>query len=601
MVGFLKTKEKKVKEETGIIIGEIPSNAEIIEEYWVNKPYAKVVIAKTSGASEYTYFVDEIKLNDIERKTYEKIREILEKELDPRKIGSEEDIRKAIIDFAERIYNKYKKAFKGIDDTSWNKIVYYLERDMLGFGPLNVIMHDYEIEDISCDGIGRPIFVWHRKYESIATNITFIKREELDSYIINLTHKAGKHISSAFPIVDAMLYGKHRLAATFREEVSPKGSTFTIRKFREEPFSIIDLIDNRTISPEIAAYFWLLLEYRNSIIVIGGTGSGKTTLLNALACLIKPGLKFVTVEETAELNFPHENWVQFISRESYGISGLKTGEISLYELVKTSLRYRPDYLIVGEIRGEEAFVLFQALATGHGGMSTLHAESLEYAIKRLTSKPMNVAEVYIPLMNCVALVERVSIPSHEEKELRFVRKVRNIWEIKSFNEYIKICEWDPVNDEFIYNFEKSYLFDKISLKTGKSKRELLEELYLRSEIINWMYDKNIRLVSEVANIIKRFYFNKEEILKEIKVPLAREEEKPIPLPILDEELKEPIIDIINKLSLLGGKAEIETLIRGTALDRIVFWRCIDALKKIGYIKHAGQWITLTISSSAISE
>ncbi len=372
---FFKRKSEKsvvvTDEGKEVYIEPLSENAEILDEYWVREKYARVVIAKAPESSTITYYVDEVKLNADERAAYLKISDIIARELNPAEIGKEEDVRKELLREAKRLSMKYERAFKTVTRTGWEKINYYLERDLLGFGPLNVIISDYRVEDISCDGVNVPIFVWHRRFESIPTNIKFLDKDALDDYIVKLAHKSGKHVSSAFPIVDAMLFGKHRLAASFRDEVSPKGSTFTIRKFREEPFSIVDLVQMGTISDEMAAYFWMLIENRATIMVIGGTGSGKTTILNALASLIKPGMKLVTVEETAELNLPHENWVQFVSRESYGLTGTKVGQISLFDLVKTSLRYRPDYLIVGEVRGEEAYVLFQAMASVSGDTPVL--------------------------------------------------------------------------------------------------------------------------------------------------------------------------------------------------------------------------------------
>ncbi len=352
-------------------VDPVPGDLSILDEYWVRERYSRVVIGRSMDGSNIMYFVDEVQLRPEEKAAYSKIFDIIARELNPAEIGKEEDVRKQLLGEARRLGFKYRKAFKMVTREGWDRINYYLERDLLGFGPLNTIMADYRIEDLSCDGVNVPIFVWHRKYESIPTNIRFLNREALDDYIVKLAHKSGKHVSSAFPIVDAMLFGKHRLAASFRDEVSPKGSTFTIRKFREEPFSIVDLVQMGTVSDDMAAYFWMLIENRATIMVIGGTGSGKTTILNALASLIKPGMKLVTVEETAELNLPHENWVQFVSRESYGLTGTKVGQISLFDLVKTSLRYRPDYLIVGEVRGEEAYVMFQAMASVSGDTPVL--------------------------------------------------------------------------------------------------------------------------------------------------------------------------------------------------------------------------------------
>ena len=368
-------KGSKVKTVAPVVeevqVDPVPKDLNVLDEYWVREKFAHIIIGKPIDATTIIYYVDEVKLNSEERMAYNKIFDIIAKELNPAEIGKEEDVRKELLSEARRLGEKYRMAFKAVTPNGWDRINYYLERDLLGFGPINSIMVDYRIEDLSCDGVNVPIFVWHRKFESIPTNIRFLSKEALDDYIVKLAHKSGKHVSSAFPIVDAMLFGKHRLAASFRDEVSPKGSTFTIRKFREEPFSIVDLVQMGTISDEMAAYFWMLIENRATIMVIGGTGSGKTTILNALASLIKPGMKLVTVEETAELNLPHENWVQFVSRESYGLTGSKVGQINLFDLVKTSLRYRPDYLIVGEVRGEEAYVMFQAMASVSGDTPVL--------------------------------------------------------------------------------------------------------------------------------------------------------------------------------------------------------------------------------------
>lgn len=470
-----------------------------LEEYWVDEPYAKIVIVQNPGGS-ISYYVNEQSLSPEEQKIFLKARDFLEKELDPKKITRREDLRSAVLDGMDLIAKKYHKHFM-LSSEGWRKIRYYLTRNLLGFGPINPLMQDPNIEDISCNGVERRLYVWHRKYDSIPTNIVFIDKDALDSIIIILSHKAEKHISSAFPIVDGMLYGKDRLAATFREEVSPKGSTFTIRKFRTEPFSIIDLVKAGALSPEIAGYFWTMLENRMSVIVIGGTAAGKTTLLNALACLMKPGLKIVTVEETPELNLPHENWVQLVSRSSYGMTGSRVGEVSLFDLVKTSLRYRPDYLLVGEIRGEEAYVLFQALATGHGGMSTLHAENIEYAVKRLTSKPMEIAETYIPLMNIVCLNQRVFVPSTQ----RYERRLRNVWEVVSPQEFIPVAEWNPTTDQITTDLSASPLTDALATKLATSKRLLMSDIAEKTRIINSLLDRGVRSISEVAQTVQEYY------------------------------------------------------------------------------------------------
>jgi flagellar protein FlaI len=381
-------------------------------------------------------------------------------------------------------------------------------------------MRDPNIEDISCDGVTKPVYVWHRNYESIETNLQFENDEGLDNTVVKLVHMAGKHVSSAFPIVDASLPGKHRLAVCYRREVTPFGTAFTIRKFREDPYSIIDLINIGTFSEEMAAYFWMCLENRSSIMVLGGTAAGKTTALNTLACLIKPGSKIITIEETAELNLPLENWVSLIARQSYGLGGGSVGEVSLFDLVKTSMRHRPDILVVGEVRGQEAYVLFQALATGHGGMCTMHAENLDSAVKRLTQKPMDISPAYIPLMNIVLSIQRVHLTKNNEK--RAYRRVITVNEIADYQNYRTSFQWQPATDDYVLDFERSVMLSSIAERQGVGKKDLTDEIGRRRDVLHWMRERNIRSYKDVAAIIAEYYARPKHIYEKV---LAGEEVK----------------------------------------------------------------------------
>jgi len=413
------------------------------------------------------------------------------------------------LDEAKKIVDKYRISLGWLPDVSWYKILYHAEKDLVGFGRIDALMRDPNIEDISCDGVKKPVYVWHRKYESIETNLIFETDEDLDNLVVKLVHMAGKHVSSAFPIVDASLPGKHRLAVCYRREVTPFGTAFTIRKFREDPYSIIDLINLGTFSEEMAAYFWVCLENRASIMVLGGTAAGKTTALNALACLIKPGSKIITIEETAELNLPHENWISLIARQSYGLGTSSVGEVTLFDLVKTSMRHRPDILIVGEVRGNEAYVLFQALATGHGGMCTMHAEDLNSAIKRLTQKPMDIAPAYIPLMNIVLTVQRVRLEK-KKGQRRIYRRVLSVDEIADYEDYRKIFKWRATKDDFLASLNNSVMLSTISERSGITKDELIKEIQRRKKVLHWMRQRKIRSYKEVAAIIAEYYVRPDE-------------------------------------------------------------------------------------------
>jgi len=404
---------------------------------------------------------------------------------------------------AKRICAKYGSAFKDLGEYSLEKVFYYIIRNIAGYGDLHVVMSDPNIEDISCNGVGKPIYVWHRKHESLSTNIVYRDEEGYDNLVLKLAHVSGKHISSAFPILDAMLPEKHRLAATFMREVSSGGSTFCIRKFRPEPFSIIDLIRLGTVDTKLAAYFWLLLENKRSIMVIGETGAGKTSMLNALAGLINANDKVITVEEVAELNLANENWVQLVSRQGFRFASSDTSIITLFDLVKVSLRYRPDYIVVGEIRGEEAYVLFQAIATGHGGLCTMHGDSIDNAVKRLTSPPMNVSKDYVPLMNVCIVIGRVELPQRREG-LTFGRRVRSVCEMMEGDRFIAASEWDPASDSYNTRIESSELMNAIAKRQGLTKEDVIQEMNRREEIMKFLLKSGLSSQADITRTLLNY-------------------------------------------------------------------------------------------------
>lgn len=488
----------------------IPKGYTIVERQSLYEPFAHAVIVQNPSTGEYQYILDELQLDPFEREVYNHVLEILLSEIHaPR--GEVEDARRFFDNEARKIVDKYRISLGWLPDVSWSKILYHAERDLVGFGTIEALMRDPNIEDVSCDGVNKPVYVWHRKFENLETNMVFTSDEEVDNLIVKLVHMSGKHVSSAFPIVDASLPGKHRLSVCYRREVTPFGTTFTIRKFREDPYSIIDLINLGTLSESLAAYFWVALENRASIMVLGGTGSGKTTTLNSLGCLIKPGSKILTIEETAELNLPLENWVSLISRQSYGLGENHSGEVSLFDLVKASMRHRPDYLVVGEVRGNEAYVLFQALATGHGGMCTMHAETVDSAVKRLTSKPMDIAPAYIPLMNIISVVHRVHL--QKTGDVKAFRRLTSVEEVVDYEKYKTVFEWKPPIDAFNSTPEGSAVFSGISKRLGIDEQELFEEFERRKNVLAWMRKQSIRSYRDVAGIITEYYSRPKEFYK----------------------------------------------------------------------------------------
>jgi len=505
LLGFKKNPDKTLKDSKPQSIRHPPIGAEVppswkeVERYALNAPFAYAVIAEDPSTTTMKYFLDEVNLTPRESQIYSRILDTLESELTvPR---GEIDPKAYFRDQAKRIIAKY-----GIkaSQLAWPKILYFAERDLVGFGILDGLMRDSNIEDISADGLRKPIFVYQRKYENMETNIIFREDQELDNQISRLSHMAGKHISTAFPIVQGTLPGRHRLSATFRREVSPYGGTFTIRKFREDPITITDLVNMNVIDQSIAAYVWLLMENRATAMVVGATASGKTTLMNALLTFTRTNSKIVTIEEVQEANLPHSNWTALLSRESYGVAEETGREIGLFDLVKTAMRMRPDILVVGEVRGEEAYVLFQAISTGHGGISTVHADDVSSAIQRLTSKPMDVPPAFIPFLDLVFTVRRIAIPT-PDGGFRNVRRVLSVDEVVSVGDYVRMFKWDPVADRHIAApLKNSVKLARLSRDLGVTTAELADEIARRATVLKWVQQKGIRNFRELSAIFEEY-------------------------------------------------------------------------------------------------
>ncbi|MDE1868012.1 MAG: type II/IV secretion system ATPase subunit, partial [Thaumarchaeota archaeon] len=333
----------------------------------------------------------------------------------------------------------------------------------------------------------------------------------LNAFVSRIVFRAGKHISSAFPISDLALQGNHRISVLYQKEVTPKGTSFTIRKFKEDPYTVIDLIKFGTMSLPVAAYLWMLVESKMSFIIIGATGSGKTTILNAITGLVHPDYKIFSVEDVAEININHENWFTLVSRSGFGLGG--EGEIGLYDLIKAGVRHRPDYIVVGEIRGSEAYVMFQAMATGHGGLCTMHADSLESAIKRLQQKPMDIPPSYISLMNCAVVIKRVKENSTGQSSRRAIV----VSEIISSDSSHAAFSWNPKTDYFDDDLKESILFKRMVASTGRDMRELLKEHQQRISILKWMLENDIRNYKKVAEIVGKYYRDPESLMQKMEV------------------------------------------------------------------------------------
>jgi flagellar protein FlaI len=384
----------------------------------------------------------------------------------------------------------------------FDKIKYLFIRDLIGHGKVEPLIRDPYIEDIHCVGTG-PIFIEHKVFGRCRTSIAFDKDEELDGYVRAMSERIGKPVSDTNPIIDATLPDGSRINMVYSREISKNGSSFTIRKFAGVPISIVQLVNWKTLSAQIAAYLWLCLENAISIFVCGETASGKTTVLNAMSAFIRPAAKVFTVEDVAEAQIPHEAWQRLLTRET-GSSG---GRVEMFDLLKAALRSRPNYIIVGEIRSKEGAVAFQGMQTGHPVMATFHASSVRKMIQRLTGDPINVPETFIDNLN-IALIQQAIYRGG-----KLLRRTTGIEEIEGYSSEAggvltrNVFDWVPYSDqhEFRGMYNSYILEEKIATMRGLSdKREIYEHLALRTRIIEEMVNRKIFDYYKVFEIVRGF-------------------------------------------------------------------------------------------------
>ncbi len=477
-----------------------PADWKVLKEYEVRGGVAMIRIYLDPETSNYIYWVIEPPLSDVEKDNLKRLKDLLQVSLPYSLEAVEEERReKFLLEHLDKVMEDYRIK---MSENSLEKVRYYIVRDFLGFNKIDPIMHDPHVEDISCDGPGIPIYLYHRDYGSIKTNVAFPTDEELDGFVVSLAQKCRKTISVANPILDATLPNGSRLNATYGREVTTRGSSFTIRKFREEPLTVVDLVENNTMSADMAAHFWLAVQYGESMIFAGGTASGKTSTMNAISIFIPPSSKIISIEDTREVNLPHENWIAGITRG--GAEAERPGDIGMYDLLRAALRQRPEYVIVGEVRGKETMTMFQAMATGHTTYSTMHADSVKSIVYRLENPPIGIPRVLIQALNLVAIHKQLKV---KEKRVRRITELVEIIDIEPTTLEIvtnQVFRWNPRTDTFVYGGH-SNLYEKIMDMEDLSRDEVLEERDRRAEIISWMVKNGVRKFWDVARVVGEYY------------------------------------------------------------------------------------------------
>ena len=576
-----------------------------VERYWVNKPYSFVVIFHSEKENEKKYYLIEPHLSPIEVDLREflsgKLKTAIKYSSDQVVVQGSEEARGDVIEEETHEllarYDLYDEGARPDDDggvvgglkaalgrgedtdrpdragdlqgvearpepalvaedsetlTEYQieKLLYLLRRDFIGFERIDGIKHDINIEDISCDGYNSPVFVYHTDYEQIISNV-YHGEEELDDFVVKLSQRSGKGISKRNPQVDATLPDGSRSQLTLGREVSDHGTNYTIRQFKDVPFTPVDLINWHTFSLEEMAFLWLSIENHKSLIFAGGTASGKTTSLNAVSLFIPSKAKIVSIEDTREVELPQRNWIASVTRPSFS-EGDK-GDVDEFDLLEAALRQRPEYIVMGEIRGEEGRTLFQVMSTGHTTLTTFHADSVGEVIKRFTTDPINVSKTMFTALDLVSIQTQTRVQGNK------VRRNKVLTEINHYdpeNDEINVqdvYQWQAETDEFLQMGESNTL-DEIQFDRGWSRERLEREVFIRRIVLAYLIKHDLNTYTQVAATLQAFMNDPDSILRliatgelersledlremeSVKIDIDPDKEAMVPRPTAGEEM-----------------------------------------------------------------
>jgi flagellar protein FlaI len=473
------------------------------DRYWLHAPFAFASITYDESSSQHRYRVVEPQLTDLEQELLSRLFEdvrgplLYRERLEDPETALREELRERLAEYGV-----------SVEEETFYRLFYYLYRSFQGYGRIDPLMYDSHIEDISCDGPGLPVFVYHDDYTDIETNVVY-ERQELEDFVVQLAQRSDRHISVSDPVVSTTLPDGSRIELALGEEVTPKGSAFTIRKYAEEPFTPIDLLEYGTFDLRMLAYLWLAIESNKSLIFAGGTAAGKTTSMNAVSMFVPPRSKVITIEDTRELSLYHDNWLSSVTRERMGGT-----DVTMYDLLRSALRHRPEYIIVGEVRGEEAITLFQAMNTGHTTFSTLHADSVQTVINRLENDPIDVPRPMVSSLDilCVQVLAR----SGGQR----VRRVRTVAEIEGIDQrtgeldYSNTYNWSAGTDEF--SESNSELLEEIRAERGWSQSDLLRELRNRRQFLQYLRQEGVSDYRRFTAMVNKYYADPDQVMARIE-------------------------------------------------------------------------------------
>lgn len=403
-------------------------------------------------------------------------------------------------------YSSKSDIFKQLDSRG----IYFLERYYTGYGIIHPLMSDQRIEDISCDGVGIPVYVFIKEYGFVPTNLVFNSEDSLNFFIRRIAQEGGKQISVSVPVVEVALKDGSRVSASLGRYVTTRGPSFSIRRFKEIPISPIDLIRLDSVDFTQLAYLWTIIEYGANIMVVGGTATGKTTFLNAILSFVSPDKKIVTIEDTKELNLKHENWISTVTRMVSNDSkedDPDNSDIDMFDLLESALRHRPNYIVVGEVRGPETFTVFQAMLAGRFGMGTFHADDIETFIHRLEAKPISIPRSLITSLNTVVMLDTTYVGGILKRGVKEISEIVHVDPGTGDLVVNKLTDSDPVDDS--QETLGSHVFRLISAREGVSTGELFDQMKRRKHFLERMEELDITDFETVHRLLSLYKIDEE--------------------------------------------------------------------------------------------
>ena len=489
--------------------GEERAGKKVIDSYSFNADDIKVKVEVVFREDDYvpTYNLMLPEISKATRIVLEDIKQdlITKLEINLAELSNLEKISDIKKEFKKKTSILLEKEFPGLPEKTRNLLSTYLLFHSIGLGEVEFLLNDNFLEEIVINNSKEPVWVYHKRHGWLKTNIIIDSENKIYNLASQIGRRVGRQITILNPLLDAHLITGDRVNATLFP-ISTRGNTITIRKFARTPWTITQFIQNRTISLEAAALLWLAIHYELSILIAGGTGSGKTSMLNVLAAFFPPNQRIISIEDTRELQLPSFlHWVPLVTRNP---NPEGKGGVSMLDLLVNSLRMRPDRIIVGEVRRQrEAEVMFEAMHTGHSVYGTIHADTAEQTIVRLTNPPINIPKNMIPAISLIVVQFR-------NRRLN-IRRTFEVAEVTEEGDVNILYRWDPISDSIRKANDSTSLMRTLRMFTGLSNEEIEKELEARKRVLEYMVNKEIRDLEGVSRIISDYYRDKDELLRRL--------------------------------------------------------------------------------------